>query len=174
MHKKKTRKYGSRTCMLISIFPAQNCSLQSTVQDSLLLSSRQVSTFVSRQLQSQMCVHVCGRRTGLHRLCPCRFMLLCHLCQHNRSCGCPGGPGGQTDQVKHSQKKKSMFFLRSVSSSAQNGQVPKHAAGPAERGRMGEGGAVADGGGSCLGGSARHQEPFQPSAILFSSQCSYL
>lgn len=170
----KGGKYRSSIYMLISILSAQNRSPQSTVQDTLLLSSWQVSTFLGSQLESKMCVHVGGCRTGPCRLCPRHFMLVCHLRQHNRLCGCPDGPGGQTSQVKHSQKKKSMVFLRAVCSSARSGQVPKHAAATASRGKAGEGGAVAEAAGSCLGCSAQHREPFQPSAIPFSSQCSYL
>lgn len=46
-------KAGRSPNMLISLLPAQNCSLHSTVQGRLLLFSRQVSTLIRSQLPSQ-------------------------------------------------------------------------------------------------------------------------
>lgn len=153
--------------MLISILPAQNCSLESTVQDSLLFSSRKVSTFLSRDLQSPMCVYVCD----LHRLCPTTSRFSATSASTTTHVV---AQAGKSSRLNIAKKRKACFFLKLVGSSAQNGQVPNHAAGTAERGRMGEEEAVAEGGGSCLVGSGQHQEPFQPSTILLSSQCSYL
>lgn len=53
---------------------------------------------------------------------------------------------GKPIRFNTAEKKKSSFFLKAVSSSAQNGQVPKYSAGNAGQGMMGEREAAAEGG----------------------------